>query len=216
MSYLTYLKTMLVTAVEETFDEHYPVEQFRGVHCSIEYPVEPANYPGIWVDYEDGQELQIAGVDHYEKTEVRQDGTIVKFTRWRFQGYVSFTVTALTSRERDALYDELVKVFAFGKEDPNRLRFRSYIEDNDFIAANIDFDQIAARGNAAAPGTPWGTDEIIYERTINLEIIGEFIADDSDGGLLPLSGFLITGTVTLGPGPDGEYEVLESGITDWH
>jgi hypothetical protein len=216
MSYLARLKTMLVEGIKETFDAQYPVQDFRDVHCSIEWPADKMNYPGIWVDYEDTGKLSIAGVDHKEFGE-NQDGTFIPFTRWRFSGYASFTITALTSRERDRLYDELVKVFAFGRQDPLRARFRQHVESNDFIAANFDFDEIEPRGNAAAPGTPWGTDEIIYERTINMEVIGEFVSDNTSGNLAPLSKVVLSSVVALGPDEDpAEVTVPGFGPGDWH
>ena len=185
MSYLTPLKALLVEAVNQTFDQAYPVAQFRGVHCSIEYPVEPQQYPGIWVDYDDTKPLQTAGVDHLETTIT--GGSISLYRRWKFAGYASYTIAALTSLERDTLYDEMVRVLAFGDRSPTTERFRTYIENNDLIAANFDFDQIETRGNAAVPGTPWGTDEIIYERTLTMEVVGEFVSDSETGLLVPLS-----------------------------
>jgi hypothetical protein len=185
MSYLSPLKALLVEAVLQTFDQTYPVAQFRDVHCSIEYPVEKQQYPGIWVDYDDTKPLQTAGVDHLETTVT--GGTTSRYRRWKFAGYASYTIAALTSLERDRLYDEMVRVLAFGDRSPATLRFRSYIESNDLMAANFDFDQIETRGNAAVPGTPWGTDEIIYERTLTMEVVGEFVSDAETGLLVPLS-----------------------------
>jgi hypothetical protein len=101
------------------------------------------------------------------------------------------TFETLFAEERDRLFDEMVRVLAFGKESTETQEFRQRIEDNDFIAANFDFDRIQPRGNAAAPGTPWGTDEIIYERTLNTEVIGEFVSNPITGLLVPLSAIVI-------------------------
>jgi hypothetical protein len=185
MSYLSPLKALLVEAVLQTFDGSYPVAAFRDVHCSIEYPVEPQQYPGIWVDYDDTKPLQTAGVDHSETTIT--GSTTSRYRRWKFAGYASYTIAALTSLERDDLFGEMVRVMAFGDTSPMTQRFRTYIESNDLIAANFDFDQVEVRGNAAVPGTPWGTDEIIYERTLSMEVVGEFVSDAETGLLVPLS-----------------------------
>lgn len=215
MSYLTHLKGMLVQGIKETFDDSYPEPNFRKVHCSIEYPVDAMNYPGIWVDYADTDKLRIAGVDHQEQ-EVLSDGNFLPYTRWRFGGYASYTITALTSLECDRLFDELVKVFAFGRQDPARARFRAFVESNDFIAANFDFDEIEPRGNAAAPGTPWGTDEIIYERTINMEVIGEFVSSNATGELVPLSKIILDPVQVLGPNdPDPAMPPPPDGMGEW-
>lgn len=211
--YLSPLKGMLTQAIKETFDVSYPNPAFRDVHCSIEYPVEPQDYPGIWVDYDDTKPLQTAGVDHHEDVVVQPvgmtPGSTSRFLRWKFAGYVSYTVVALTSLERDDLAGELVRVLAFGRQAAATARFRQYIEDNELIACNFDFDQVEMRGNAAVPGTPWGTDEIVYERTLNMEVVGEFISDSITGLLVPLSRIQIDDPVLVLPGetppaPSGE------------
>ena len=176
---------MLVEAFKVTFDADYPEAAFRGLPVSLEYPIQPADYPGIWVGYEDTQPLQVVGIGH---TEIEVEGTTVsRYRRWKFAGYATYTISALSSLERDRLYDEVVKVLAFGLGIPAARQFRQYVESNPLIAANFDFDQIETRGEAAMPGTPWGTDEIIYERTLNMEVIGEFVSDAETGLLVALS-----------------------------
>jgi hypothetical protein len=189
MSYLVPLKTMLVDAIKQTFDQNYPEPDFRGLHVSIEYPIDKMAYPSIWVDFQDTGSLQIAGINHREFSQPGEGGVVRRYTRWRFSGYAQFTVVALTSLQRDRLYDELVRVCAFGRgtdADPVNT-FRNVVEDNEFIACNFDFDQIEPTGNSAAPGTPWGSDEIIYERSLNMEVIGEFVSDGTTLNLASLS-----------------------------
>lgn len=202
--YLVPLKTLLVDAIKQTFDQNYPAEDFRGIHTSIEYPIDKMQYPGIWVDYQDTGSLQIAGINHREYTDPATDGTRRRYTRWRFSGYAQFTVVALTSLQRDRLYDELVRVCAFGRgTDLSPINtFREVIETNEFLACNMDFDQIEPSGNAAAPGTPWGSDEIIYERSLNMEMIGEFISDGESQALVPLSKVVLDVQMA---NPDGSY-----------
>lgn len=212
--YLTLLKTLNVQALKAVLNDTYPTADFRGVHVSIEYPVDKVNYPGIWVDYTDSGDLLVAGVDHKEYVQAiagDSSGGYEPYTRWKYSGYVSYTVAALTSTERDRLYDELVRIFAFGSLNPLLATFRNTIESNPFIAANMNFDKISPQGNAATPGTPWGTDEIIYERTINMEIIGEFISDNTAGTLAALSGFSLTMTSEATPQTGSALPVDE-----WH
>lgn len=208
--YLVPLKTLLVQALRQVFDGQYPQPDFHSVNVGIEYPVERQGYPAIWVDYSDTAELAQAGVGHVEQTTIA--GMTAETTRFEFQGTAEFTIVALSSLERDRLFDELVRVLAFGKQDPATSRFRAYIEDNEFLAVNAKFDRLGVGGNAAAPGTPWGTDEIIYERTISLDLIGEFVADPVSGNMLPLSGFEVIALMDtsigepiepVAPAPDG-------------
>lgn len=186
--FITNLKTALVEGLKRTFDAEYVDDDFRNIHVSIEYPVDRQSYPGIWVDFDIEGQLENVGVDHREYAEVSEaEGTTRRVTRWRFQGYASFTVVALTSLERDRLFDEMVRVMAFGTESEQTAEFRSFIENNEFLALNFDFDQIGVSGASSLPGTPWGTDEVIYETTIRMECLGEFVSDVAAVTLVPLA-----------------------------
>src|SRR5690606_15451698 len=177
--YLQKLKTLLVTAVQDTFDSAYPVQEFRGIPVSIEYPMRQQDYPGIWVDYAPRQSLQVAGIGHIEYAE--DDGEAARsFTRWAFAGEASFTLVALTSWERDRLHDEMVRVLAFGRENPGTARFRQTIEDNEWIGLTLDWDNISVRGMNQTVGTPWQTDDLIYETEIAMACRGEFVSDNQD------------------------------------
>lgn len=184
--YLVPLKAALVDACKQTFTSDYPVQEMRDLWVSIEYPVAPQNFPGLWIDYEDTGPVQIAGIGHTEQTV--GSGFLTVATRWRFSGIASFTVVAFTSLERDIMYDELIRTFAFASRDDQQISvFRQTVETNDLIAMNMNFDRVDPRGSAQAPGTPWGTDEVIYERTINIELIGEFVSDGATSALVSLS-----------------------------
>lgn len=190
MSYRRFLKTGLVKALEGTFNSNYPDEKMQGIKVSIEYPVEQQDYPSIWVDFEEAT-LQTAGIDHHEEDESGN-----RVLRWRFEGHASYTIAAMSSLERDRIYDELVKVLAFGRSADYLNAFREFIESNDFIAMNFDFDQIEVSGNAATPGTPWETDEIIYESTLIMQVLGEFVTQVDTGDLVALSKIVIDGRQT--------------------
>lgn len=220
--YLQRLKTLLVEALKETFDEEYVDENFRQLKAGIEFPVSEQDYPGIWVNYTDVDKLRVAGISHVEHTDPDTQSNVSPFTRWKFGGTASFTVVALSSSERDALYDELVRVLAFGREQPETSRFRHRIENNDLLAVNIDFDEIEVSGSSAAPGTPWGTGEFIYEVTVTIEVIGEFVADRLAAVLVPLSKIVVTPTESLPEVGDlfGSMEEIPvgpgEGASDWH
>lgn len=186
---------MLVTALNNTFDSTYPVAEWQGLYSSIEYPEKRANYPSVWVDYE--PEGDVTTVNVGETSFYNQDEETFLWNQvqgFRYQGYATFTIVALSSLERDRLHDELIKVFAFGLLDSQRSQFRQTITGNPFIAANIDFDSIAVRGMSQVPGTPWGSNEIIYEVTLALRILGEFYSNPTTNTLYTLREILVTAT----------------------
>jgi hypothetical protein len=213
--YLVKTKTLFVEGLTTTFDQFYPNVDFRNVHIGVEYPVDPQKYPSIWIDYEDTEDLVQAGISHIETVDTDTNTVRAPFTRWRFQGYVSITVVAMTSLECDRLYDEVVRVVAFGGEDEVLGRFATYITTNGYIALTVNTDKLQPRGAAAAPGTPWSTDELMYERTINIEVIGEFIPDAATSTLVPLSKILMLPEIDIsGDLGDPPLNSVELGV--WH
>jgi hypothetical protein len=183
--FLSPLKSLLVFALRETFSTAYPVSQFQTLKASIEYPRTRADYPSIWVDFEATQELKPIGIAPtlYNVTGEK----ISRFIGWRFEGYSTFTIVALSSLERDTIFDELVNVVAFGRLNSQRGIFRKTIEDNPLIATQFAWDKIGVHLPQATPGTPWGSAEILYEITMQLQTVGEFYADPVTETLVTLS-----------------------------
>lgn len=202
--YLIGLKTMVVDGLKQVFDAEFPDPDFRNIVISLEYPVLEHNFPSVWVDYEDVQDLQTAGIGHHEWSEPAADGSQRKLQRWRYGGFVTLTVVAFTALERDRLCDWLIAVLAFGDEEAETSEFRQYVTANEFIAADLDWDRIKITATAANQGTPWGTDDMLYERTLALSIWGEFVSDGIGRPLVPLS------EVNIYPRVDG----VEPDLTD--
>ncbi|MFE4863239.1 hypothetical protein, partial [Streptomyces sp. NPDC056670] len=114
--YVTRVKALPIEALHATFDDQYPVPDFRGLHCSLEYPVQAVNLPEVWVRYTDSAPLRQSGVAHVENTGPG-GGKVQPYTRWRFEGSWEFVVVALSSVERDRVYDELVSTIAWSGFD---------------------------------------------------------------------------------------------------
>jgi hypothetical protein len=199
--YLVPVKAAITEALRSVFTSTYPEPDFRDVHISIEYPIEQSNYPGIWVQYEDNDDLAIAGIGHVEYIHDTVHDTYSAVTRWRFKGAVTLTIAALSSLERDRLYDEMVRVFAFGEQDSTLKTFRDKIETNDLVGMNANFDDLRPFGDAATPGTPWETDEIIYEKSLSFDLIGEFVGVPGSSTLVPLSSITFIDYVEGSPVP---------------
>lgn len=178
---------VLTKAVRDVFDDAYPVADFQGakLYVGTEYPRDETHFPGVWVDFEPTGELQTAGIGHIEY--MTDDAGTHPLKRWTFQGYATFTVVSLSSFERARLLDELVKIMAFGDLDAERNQFRSVIASNDYLGMNFDFDQVGIMGKSEMQGTPWGSDDIVYEITLRMECLGEFVSDISSATLVPLS-----------------------------
>jgi hypothetical protein len=191
--YLREIKTTAVNALQQAFLIAYPESDPAGgdqpVYVSIEYPVNPAAIPAVWVEFEVSQ-LSTTGIAN---TETDASGATV--TRWKFSGNVSFTIAAMSSNERDLIYDELVAMIAFASQSSAPSTFRSVVEASPLLATTWSFDTIEARGEAAAPGTPWGTDEVIYERGLAVQVVGEFVTDPQTTDLVNLTDIQVVATM---------------------
>ena len=162
--------------------------------------------------YSDTGPLRQSGVAHVEDVHPVSGGRVPPYTRVRFQGSWEFIVVALSSVERDRLYDELIATIAWSGFDSLRGRFRKYLENNDLIDLTLRTDEIESTGESAEPGTPWGTDEVIYERTLTVDMIGDFVPDPETGVIVPLSKIQIVPTVDLAL----DNEARGEGYEAWH
>src|SRR5256885_337532 len=190
--YLPPLKTTVVEAVQKALVLVYPETDPQGgqqpVYCSLDYPVREQNVPAVWVDFEPTQ-LTIAGIDY---TEIDAGGNLV--TRWRFQGFATFTMVAMASNECDLVYDQLVSLIAFSAQSEDEGTFRSFVDNQPLIGTNWSFDTIEGRAQGPSIGTPWGTDDIMYERGIAIQVQGEFVSSPSALTLVALAEIQILAT----------------------
>jgi hypothetical protein len=184
---------MLVTATRNTFGSSYPVQTLQTILVSIEYPRLRTDYPSFWVNFETTTELSSLGIE--SETYTIANSKLQTIIGWQFQGFATWTIVALTSLQRDMLFDELVRVMAFGSLDPERSAFRKGIETNPFIGARAQWNKVGVRGFTEAPGTPWGTAEIIYEATIYLSMVGELYSTPATGTLVELTKVTVTPTI---------------------
>jgi hypothetical protein len=192
--FLVQCKTTITKALRQVFDATYPVADFRNLPITIEFPFQEQQYPGVWVTWDPVGNISRAGIDNlmYGPPTLTTDTNDNNLFRYRFSGYSMYTVGALTSMQRDRLYDEMVRVFLMSG-DPNVESFRNYVEDSPYIYMNMDFDNVSTRGMAENAGTPWGTNDFIYEATLAIETVGEFISDEFFTSLIPLAQINSTG-----------------------
>jgi hypothetical protein len=147
-----------------------------------------------------------AGIGHIEYfDDITGDPLPHPISRWVFQGTAQFTLMAFSSEQRDMLLDEVIKVLAFGEEtiDPARSGFRTSLSSQPYIGITPDYDELAISGMSETPGTPWGTDDMVYEATLSLEIgSGDFVSDEVTGEVLLISNIEVYEQVEGQPAPD--------------
>lgn len=178
--YMTTTKATLVKALKLGLAAH-PNPEWAGYaeRVSIEFPAKVELFPSFWVDFDPAGALHTVGIGHVEF----QGAQHQEVRRWAFDGRATFTAIAMTSLERDRLIDMLVSVLAFGQSAAGAA-FRSTIESDQYVGLKANFDEIDQVGFSASPGTPWGTDDLMYEGTLALDVTGEFLSDPSGDNVL--------------------------------
>jgi hypothetical protein len=195
-------KTLMVEILSEIFDGDTIGDDFGGgkTWIGMEYPAETTNYPGIWVDFTTSVDLQAAAIDPYEfLPQVLSDQGLRKVQRWRFAGTYSFTVVGMSSLERDNLLDTVIRVIAFGSAGLS-MDFKHLVEQNDLIGLTMQYDRFGLVGGSANPGTPWGTEDVVYEETVQIDCEGEFLSDPATGAIVPLSQVVVSESPDNNPG----------------
>ena len=181
---------VFVEAMKEMFaGTNHPDPEMRNLSVHTEYPVDRLQYPGFWVQYTPQGDVQNAGIGHYEWGDGEEPGTLRKVYRWRFSGVVEIVVAALSNLERARLIDALIRTIAVGVVGDGSVEstFRAYIQSNDLIGLAVAWESFNVGGFAENPGTPWETEEVIYEGTVTLTLEGEFGFDPIGADLVPLS-----------------------------
>lgn len=188
--FLLETKTCITKALRSTFNGGYPIVDFRDIKVDVEFPVLPQDYPCLWVDFEPSQNLRTVGINHQEYIE-NEEGKFQVVERWRFLGYLTVTPVAMSSGVRDQLIDELIRVCAFARSDPAASPFRAAIESNPYIAMDVSWDELALQQMSSVPGTPWGSDEYLYEGTIRLGCQGEFVSNPANQELVAMASLVV-------------------------
>lgn len=189
-------------------DGDYAGEKLRGIPVHTDYPAARVDYPGIWVNYTMQGDLKNVGIGHTEKV-FDDEGAMHEVSRWHFGGLVEFTLAAMGNLERALMIDEFTRMISIGKVDGNpEGEFRRHIERNEHIGQIVTWDSYSVGAFAESQGTPWGTDDVIYEATVALTTSGEVVVDPDTGDLVRLSAILtevvVEGTATLPqPGEGG-------------
>ena len=191
--------TIFVEAIEAAFDAEHPFEEMRDISVHTEYPIDEASYPGMWVNFVPGGDVRNVGIGHIEY--YMTDAGLKEFYRWQFSGVLDIVVAALSSLERARMADWLAKTIAFGRPDGDGplSDLRNYVDTNDWIGLRVIWEAFTLNGSAETPGTPWGTDDVVYEITLSLTVEGEVCMDPNTRTIVPLSAIVVADELSLEP-----------------
>lgn len=171
---------VLVRAMREVFTGSFSENQFKNLRIVPQFPMSKDKYPCIVVE-PDISVIRNAGVGHREY--FRDPNDMVRLWQHRiFSGSLNITVMGLSILDRDVLADKIIELLSFGEIMEELYPFFYYIwGDPDAPSGllsryqlELNLDEINVGSPSVTP-TPWESeDELLYSKTISLEMMGGF------------------------------------------
>jgi len=163
---VTPVKKSLIRALRATFTSMYPNTKIANMNIDMEYPYLEEKYPGIWVRFSPST-IKASGLDPTRQTDDEIFGV------WYFEGTVSLTILALSSKERDLISDGFIEAYAFGSLMPSASVFASTLQSSNLVNMSLQSDVLTAGGQTESVGVPWDDDKLAYQDSYSFEVVGQ-------------------------------------------
>jgi hypothetical protein len=117
---------------------------------------------------------------------------------WVFNGKITLTAAALSSKDRDRLSDYIIANLSFARPPDLVIRqtnadteqFRALISslnDNKYVSMTLNTDTILSGGQAVTNSIPWAGNELLYEDNYTITCHGQFNIRYSFDGVYQLA-----------------------------
>jgi len=181
----------MVEGLRKVFLEDQKMINRLGVRrVDIEYPEDAIDWPGLFVQFRPSS-VSWTGINPDGFTLNDSSTEYTKFRRGSFEGYFDLSILALSSQERDRLWDSLVELFLFGRDSPATAPFFDTVNSHDLVALTILETAVEPLGDQSSLGTPWDPNILTYEASLRVNVVGQFWADVYNQKLLPLSAITV-------------------------
>lgn len=204
------VKRGVITAFRSALTDTSISNESDQIHVDLEYPLEEASYPGIWVQFS-LSDLTTSGMGMLQRDP--ESGALMQ--QFRYEGRVTLTLVALTSIERDRLADRVISMLAFSRvPSPNLFTENGFQESysslyaefdaNPYLSITINSDKPRPGGQSVTVGVPWDQGQLAYEDAYSFEVVGEFMLVTENDGLYRLSRVEINKEIAPRPPADDD------------
>jgi hypothetical protein len=179
----------------------------QAFYIDIEYPTKPTQYPGVWVQFSISS-LKRAGIGM--ETWTQDDaGNWGPIHEMMFEGSITLTCAAITSKDRDRLADVVMPALAFARP-PDMIIYNSAtntnqlkglitaINNNPYVKMTLNTDVVHSGGQTATEGTPWTPNILLYEDNYSVTCQGQFNLRYSLDGVYTLAAIQVVPTIMAG------------------
>jgi hypothetical protein len=192
-------KRSVILALKEAIgaDSPDPILAKLAGNVEMEYPAEPAKYPGIWVQFS-MRKIERSGISDIKRTVLGEP-----YMLGMYEGSVTLSIVALSSLERDRISDQIVKLFLFRETNETSALFFNRLQTQSLINFTVNQDSLNPSGQTVTIGAPWQQDLLVYEDGYSFNLVGHFASDPTTTELVPLSDVIATAIeVTIEPEED--------------
>ena len=175
----------------------------KKLYIDLEYPMEEAQYPGIWVQFSPTK-LNRAGISH--ELPIKEGDNWCLIQEWEFTGRITLSLAAIKSLDRDRLADLVIANLAFArspdliltKPQEDIKQYKSLIAalgENPYVSITLNTDQIYPGGQDVNPGAPWagGDNVLVYTDSYSFDALGHFNIKFTHEGTYTLARLDVTG-----------------------
>lgn len=165
-------------------------------YIDIEYPIEVERYPGLWVQFSLTNVSNAGlGMETWTKDDDNNWGPIHECS---FEGRITLTIAALSSKDRDRLADAVLAQLAFSRppdlvlrdprKDAKQMRgLITALDNNPYVSMTLNTDQVISGGETASNGVPWAPNVLLYENNFSVTCVGQFNMRFSQEGVYELA-----------------------------
>lgn len=155
---------------------------------TIEYPEEPEDWPFILVQLRPTL-ISWTGItpDEIVNAGTEDSPSWKRIRQGRFEATCMLQIIALSSEERDRMWDNAVNLLLLGRTRNPTDNFYSIVDTHDLVGMTIMEGSVRPVGDSISMGTPWDPEILTYEAAIEFDITGIFYADEYNSDLVTLT-----------------------------
>ena len=113
-----------------------------------------------------------------------------------FEGSIDLQILALTSEERDQLWDTLYNLVLMNPGNPGSYAFYQSLTNNNLVGMTFLQGTVQTLGDTVSPGTPWSPEELSYEASVRIQCVGDFYENKFDNLVPTLQTVVLSGTLS--------------------
>lgn len=176
---------------------------------TIEYPEEPEDWPFILVQLRPTI-IQWTGImpDEIVNAGDEENPAYKRIRQGRFEASCMLEIIALSSEERDRMWDNVVKLLLLGRTRNPTDNFYSIVDTHDLVGMTIMEGSVRPVGDSISMGTPWDPEILTYEAAVEFDIAGIFYADEYNTDLVTLTEAVIYDYIPVEEAVPGENDNL--------